>query len=337
MNVIYCRSVDEALLEGVSLLKRTGFSENSRNGNVIVSSMPVMTVYLHPQRRVLFSPERDANPFFHLFESLWMLAGRNDSAFPAKYAAQMAQYSDDGVTLNGAYGYRWRRYFGYDQLNWAIGELKKNPESRRVVISMWDGAEDPNSATEGSKDVPCNTHLYLRRHVGGHLDMTVMCRSNDIVWGAYGANAVHFSMLQEYLATAIDCYVGTMYQLSNNYHAYSERGDVARLFAEPYTTRRERYDEESVMVSPLGFTYLSQFDEAVQDFVIDPTGERGARQSSFIAAIARPMALAHSAHKSGNTEEGIKMLSNSNVDWHVAGREWLERRLAKKLAKGAQA
>jgi thymidylate synthase len=52
------------------------------------------------------------------------------------------------------------------------------------------------------------------------LDLTVLCRSNDVVWGAYGANAVHFSVLQEYLAGRIGVDVGVMYQFSNNYHGY---------------------------------------------------------------------------------------------------------------------
>ena len=54
---------------------------------------------LTPCERVLLYPERNANPFFHLYESLWMLAGRNDVAGPARYAKNMNNYSDNGVTL----------------------------------------------------------------------------------------------------------------------------------------------------------------------------------------------------------------------------------------------
>ena len=41
-----------------------------------------------------------------------------------------------------------------------------------------------------------------------------------MIWGAYGANAVHMSILLEYMAARIDCAVGTYYQFSNNLHAY---------------------------------------------------------------------------------------------------------------------
>jgi hypothetical protein len=64
------------------------------------------------------------------------------------------------------------------------------------------------------------------------LDLTVCCRSNDAIWGAHGANAVHFSVLQEYLAARIGVGVGTMYQWSNNYHAYeSELENLTRRAA----------------------------------------------------------------------------------------------------------
>jgi hypothetical protein len=79
---IYCvtvRNVNEALGQGISWLAGPmGVEEPSRNGPVRVSPYPVVTTYANPAERVLFSPMRDANPFFHLFEALWMLAGRND-------------------------------------------------------------------------------------------------------------------------------------------------------------------------------------------------------------------------------------------------------------------
>lgn len=348
MYVIKCANVNEALPQGVRFLRDNGVRTTSRNGPVLVSPVPVTTVYYKPQQRVLFSELRDANPFFHLFEALWMLAGRNDSEFPSRYAAQMAQYSDDGRTLNGAYGFRWRHYFGYDQLKQAIDELYTNPMSRRVVIAMWDGGSvreeqsgDFHKAIHGSLDVPCNTHVYLSL-VTGMLDLTVCCRSNDIIWGAYGANAVHFSVLQEYIAVALGRQVGNLYQISNNYHAYIDRPDTQRLFNAGRFTPDDRYlpwahpSNTRVMTaspSPLSFGSREIFDEAVKMFVDDPLNEDSAQVSSFIAAIARPMALAHAQHKSGDTEGAIARLKETNVDWHVAGAEWLERRLKAKLAK----
>jgi hypothetical protein len=124
--------------------------ESSRNGPVLVIDEPVLITYTHPQERVLFNKERDANPFFHLYEALWMLAGRNDVASVGYYAKQMYEYSDDGKTLNGAYGYRWRNFVNshdrmqpnIDQLAILIAHLKSNPTSRRAVLQMWNIQND---------------------------------------------------------------------------------------------------------------------------------------------------------------------------------------------------
>ena len=51
--------------------------------------------------------------------------------------------------------------------------------------------------------------------------MTVCCRSNDIIWGTYGTNAVHFSMLQEYLAARLNAQLGVYRHISDSFHAYS--------------------------------------------------------------------------------------------------------------------
>src|SRR5579859_3494422 len=235
MEVIKARNVNDAYAQGLQQLYLRGVEEPSRNGPVIVAPWPVTTVYARPQERVLFSSMRDANPFFHLMEALWMLAGRDDVAFPAFFASNIKNYSDDGRTLFGAYGFRWKKWFEYDQLNLIIKELRKNPASRRCVLAMWDAtpryqhaapygdyeAGDLEIGMTGGKDVPCNTHAYVDAR-GGRLNITVCCRSNDIVWGCYGANAVHFSVLQEVLAAAVGVPVGTYYQISNNFHIYTD-------------------------------------------------------------------------------------------------------------------
>src|SRR4051812_36564006 len=87
---------------------RRPYSNPNGSGVYLSIDEPVILTYEKPLERVLFNAARDANPFLHLYEALYMLAGRNDVAPLAYYAKQMRQYSDDGVTLNGSYGYRWR-------------------------------------------------------------------------------------------------------------------------------------------------------------------------------------------------------------------------------------
>jgi len=236
MRVLNVSNVHEALPKAIKLAVQEGQRRDSRNGPVFVMPTPVTTVYEHPVERVLFWPERDANPFFHLYESLWMLAGRNDVAGPARYAQNITTYSDDGKTIHDAYGYRWRKHFQeahtgirdttldaytyyepIDQLKLIAEALQKNKDDRRCVLGMWDPIKDLGKT---GKAFPCNLTVTFQRDVDGRLDMTVFNRSNDIIWGCYGANAVHFSFLQEYMAHWIDCPVGRYYQISVNWHAY---------------------------------------------------------------------------------------------------------------------
>jgi thymidylate synthase len=153
MQVFYPNDVDEALYAALSNLIKVGIETPSRNGPQLRFATPVTTVWQPEVNRTSTDKTRANNPFFSIMESLWMLAGRSEVAFPAFYAKQILEYSDDGLTMNGAYGHRWRNYFGYDQIQTIAKELQKNPTSRRCVMSMWDGRLDLVNQT--SKDLPC--------------------------------------------------------------------------------------------------------------------------------------------------------------------------------------
>jgi hypothetical protein len=342
-HVIKCNSVDEALMAGLNWLHVAGVEGVSRNGRVLVSPEPVVTEYLQPRNRVLFNPLRDANPFFHLFEALWMLAGRNDVAFPARFAKQIAEFSDNGITVAGAYGERWRTRFGYDQLQVIIDELKKNPDSRRCVLTMWDAFGNGNNegdlylAMSGGKDVPCNTQAYFDT-LGGRLNMTVTNRSNDIIWGCYGANAVHFSMLHEYVAASAGIELGVYRQFSNNYHMYADRPDVVRLFdngAPIWWGDGEGYPKTTI--SLLYKTNQQDFDDDLRFFfgVFDNRKEFALMNESmcrtpYFAGMVVPLFNAHVRYKEKNIE-GANFWNDRCAayapDWHRAVAEWLARRV----------
>lgn len=221
MKVIKVRNVHDALWLGMDHITQEGVARPSRNGPVLQFPEPVTTVYTHPVERVVYWPERDCNPYFHFFESLWMLAGRRDVSFLTQILPRMAEFSDDEVNFWGAYGYRWRHWFGHDQLPSIWEALRANKDDRRQVLSMWDGSADLRHQG-GKKDLPCNLQVIFQVAVDGRLDMTVTNRSNDMIWGAYGANAVHFSYLHEFMAAAVGVPVGIYRQVSNNLHVYTE-------------------------------------------------------------------------------------------------------------------
>lgn len=347
MHVIRVRNVQDALPFALNHLAQLGVDRDSRNGKVTMFPDPVTTVYDEPTERVMFHPERDANPFFHLFESLWMLAGRDDVKYVEQFVKRMRTFSDDGKTLHGAYGKRWLDWFhpadgvsgGADQLTRVIEALKANPEDRRQVISMWDGYVDPGKALDGGKDVPCNTAIYAWRNHEGKLCLTVLCRSNDIVWGAYGANAVHFSVLQEYLAAGIGCEVGPLYQLSNNLHGYHTTLEpLLAPLGLGETAPPNPYTLGEVKPYPLVSGDLAVWKQDLSVFL--DVGPVVGLRDPFFRRVATPMWLAHRSYKDHNLGPDRFARARENLeqchatDWKRACLEWLDRREQETLTNG---
>ena len=362
MRHILARNVNEALSIALFNLVQYGDRRDSRNGPVLAFPYPVMTEYVKPRERVLFSPIRNANPVFHLLESLWMLRGRKDLAFPQSLVKRMKEFSDDGETLWGAYGWRWREFFGYDQLQWIILELQGNPTSRRCVLQMWNGMDlsqygsaqgtdfappsDLYVATHGGKDVPCNTAIYFDMR-DGRLNMTITNRSNDILWGAYGANAVHMSMLQEYVAAAVGVPVGRMWQFSNDLHLYTNtlpELDITPLALEAHNTNHYAARHVFTMEpTPLiaEFEMIEEFDSDLETFFDrydgrDDGNGLGATaghfyQTQFFNFVVVPMVAAWC-----NRKEPAVALNHAamigSADWQRATREWIERNFSKVAA-----
>lgn len=352
MHVIDARNVNDAYYKGMHYIAKHGEQIASRNGNVLRSPVPVSTVYAFPQERVLMSAQRNANPWFHLFEALWMLNGQNDVATLEPFVKTFGQFSDDGVSFHGAYGHRWRhwpRSFSadvgkdMDQLGLVISMLKHNHNDRRVVIGMWDPHRDLAS---NSKDVPCNVTVKAMI-VQGKLNIIVFNRSNDIVWGAYGANAVHMSILQEYLAAFIKVPIGTYTQISTDFHAYlSQPYFFAEYFpfVDQHVWRGCPYDNKDIAPFPLvqqphrfdaelatfmkfmasDYLYTDAAVEEVQDF-----------SNRFFPVVALPMYLAHRSIRKRDYANALQILISvhehyqreSAIDWIAASAAWIERKM----------
>lgn len=317
---------------------------SSRVGNVIQALEPVIVTYLHPTHRVLFNQARDANPFLHLFESLHMLQGRSDVAPLNYYSSKFSTFcSDDGVTQHAAYGRRWRNWFGYDQLEELVKELKENSSSRRCVLTMWDACcceeckpsdytygkarHDLFMATHGGKDTPCNTHSYFLIN-NGRLDMTVCNRSNDLILGMLGANVVHFSFLLEYMAAHIGVEVGVYNQVTNNLHVYENNFKSEEWLVDTtpnYYTRVPRINGVKLVKDPTQFDKeLKVFNECVLglDTVVSTS-----YLEPFFQYVALPMALAFRAYKHKEFKDANRYCSEILADdWRIACTYWIRKR-----------
>ena len=324
--------------------KEATIQTESRNGPVLMMPHPVCVSYERPTERVLFNVHRDANPFFHLYEAMWMLAGRNDLKPLQYFVSTFDNFSDDGRTLNGAYGYRWRHAAkeeveydcglgtlieqeDTDQLKLLIDHLKTQPGSRRAVLQMWN-VEDDLLKIDTSKDVCCNLSVcFLITETNGkkELNMTVFNRSNDLILGLLGANAVHFSFLQEYIAGHLGIAVGRYYQVTNNLHVYLNSCKFDEWLSGSYA-----YDPYVNFPSDYLCPLISdpvRFDKELPIFVEQYLYPSYKFEEPFFHCVAVPMLLAFKAHKERDYTTALKIASEiKSQDWHQACKVWLLKR-----------
>lgn len=136
---------------------------------------------------VIVHPRRKLNYRFMVAEWLWVLFGRNDLATIARYNARMREFSDDGVTLAGAYGPSFNAQVAY-----VCDALRRDPETRRAVLTFWRPAPDL-----ASRDIPCTIGAqFLVRD--GELIATFTMRSSD-AWLGVPYDAFTFTMLASYV------------------------------------------------------------------------------------------------------------------------------------------
>jgi len=371
MRVIEARNVNDAYRQGIQLVRSEGVLEDSRAGKVLVMQSPVATVYSRPRERVLFEPQRAANPFFHLMESIWMLAGRRDATWLDQYVSDFSsRFAEDDGNAHGAYGHRWRNHFQrttthqyvdrtvgipdqrvvvpIDQLLEAGEILLKNPTSRQAVISMWDPAVDLGAV---KRDVPCNDLIMLRSrrdHIDDcwELDITVLCRSNDLIWGLAGANAVHMSMVHEVLAQLSGMRTGRYTQFSNNYHAYTDVLDKVASRTLAPLSEWDTYSRGEVASQPLFYTTQtnSSRDEMAREAqgflrdceafctqqhrLPDEPQKFTLGRHQWFEQVAVPMQLTHVCLKSGDSAEAARYTGRIRAtDWRLAADQFIQRRI----------
>ena len=300
---------------------------------------PVLTHYTLPQERVLFDPVRDANPFFHFFEALWILDGREDVGFLERFNSNIASFSDNGTTFHAAYGHRIRcgvhvahEEESHDQLKDVIHTLSQDHDTRQAVLQIWDHRAD---LCVKSKDIPCNDLIFFKIR-GGQLHMRVLCRSNDMVWGGYGANVVQFSTLMEFIARAVDVEVGTYTQYSDSFHVYSQRDDWKKIIAskevhpDPY--RRGIAKPYNMFEGVKSEDWLEWLDE-LHFFLENPM--RPNIVTPYFTQVARPMWRAWNIWKDDSRKRHERIEAARYVlhhecmahDWALAGTQWLGRRI----------
>lgn len=220
----------------------TGRQQGSRLGP--------MREYLHcslylsdPRQRWVLARRPAMNPAFAIAELVWILQGRNDAGFVNYWNPVLPNFAGRGDTYHGAYGYRLRQHFGIDQLERAYQALDANPDSRQMVLQIWDTQIDfPNfDGSARDADIPCNI-VAMPKIRDGKLEWLQVMRSNDLFLGT-PHNFVQFTALQEIIAGWLQVDLGSFVLVSDSLHLYEH--DLERLsIAEnvPKVVNRDRLD-----------------------------------------------------------------------------------------------
>jgi hypothetical protein len=322
----------------VGELLAQGIHEETRNGPVLRFPEPVVLAYPDPTRRILDWEVRDANPFFHHFEAMWMLAGRQDVEPLLFFNPRMADYCDDGKIARGfGYGWRWRHHFGFDQIEAVIKRLRENPADRRGVLTMWD-VQDLQADTQ---DFACNMQVIftpVKLEEGYALDMLVTNRSNDLIYGTMGSNLYHFSILHEYMAKKTGMQLGTYSQMTTNLHIYLQNPASARVL------EAVKEGVEPPEAPPSDSTLLdlhNQLGKDVEHFnrIVDWQSPLE-WESEYLGTVCRPFFEAFRTFKKSSWEgelvvpskvervdRACKLLEMMPSPLGATGEEWLNRRL----------
>ncbi|MCI0542263.1 thymidylate synthase [bacterium] len=152
-------------------------------------------------------------------EQVWFISGsRKPADFLRKHTKIWDVFTNPGDVVTVAYGYRWRKHFGRDQLGKLIAMLEEDPSSRHGVIITWDPAADGLGGVL-KKNVPC-PYTFTVNIMNGRLNLHNIIRSNDMVLGA-PADAAGFALLAHILADRLGVRPGTYTHSVSHAHIYS--------------------------------------------------------------------------------------------------------------------
>ena len=193
--------------------------QNSRRGPT-KEILHVATSITDPRQRWVVSRQPPLNLAFALAEVVWIMTGRRDLAFLEYWNTKYRDFVGPGPDLHGAYGYRLRHHLRIDQLERAYQVLEHNPDTRQVVLQIWDSQEDMPApdGTPVDQDVPCNI-VAMPKIRDGKLEWLQVIRSNDMFLGV-PHNFVQFTSMQELLAGWLGVECGSYTQISDSLHVY---------------------------------------------------------------------------------------------------------------------
>jgi thymidylate synthase len=239
------------LTEGVVKTDRTGTGTRSVFGHQmrfdLAKGFPLVTTKKLHLRSIIH-------------ELLWFVAGETNIDYLRKNAVTIwDEWADEGGELGPVYGKQWRSWATpdggtVDQIQWVINEIKRNPDSRRLVVSAWNPAD-----LEKMAQPPC--HCRFQFYVAdGRLSCQLYQRSADIFLGV-PFNIASYALLAHMMAQVTGLQVGDFVHTFGDAHIYSNHLDQTELLL----SRAPR----PLPVLKLNPEVKSLFDFTFEDIVIE--------------------------------------------------------------------
>ncbi|QNK00363.1 thymidylate synthase [Dyella telluris] len=163
-----------------------------------------------------------------IHELIWFLQGDTNIAYLKENGVSIwDEWADEHGELGPVYGQQWRAWPTadggvVDQIRWVVDEIRRNPDSRRLVVSAWNVGELPKMAL-----MPC--HALFQFYVAdGKLSCQLYQRSADIFLGV-PFNIASYALLTQMIAQVCGLGVGDFVHTLGDAHLYNNHVEQARL------------------------------------------------------------------------------------------------------------
>jgi thymidylate synthase len=163
-----------------------------------------------------------------IHELLWFLKGETNIQYLKENNVKIwDEWADENGELGPVYGKQWRSWEGkdgavVDQVTDLISQIKKNPDSRRLIISAWNVTELPKMAL-----MPCHT-LFQFYVADGKLSCQLYQRSADVFLGV-PFNIASYALLTLMIAQVCDLEAGDFVHTFGDVHIYSNHMEQVNL------------------------------------------------------------------------------------------------------------
>ena len=160
-------------------------------------------------------------------ELIWFLRGETNTRYLTDNKVTIwDEWADADGELGPVYGKQWRSWAcpdgrTVDQIAWVVDELRRNPDSRRLIVSAWNVADLPRMAL-----MPCHT-LFQFYVAGGKLSCQLYQRSGDIFLGV-PFNIASYALLTHMVAQVCGLEPGDFVHTLGDAHLYSNHFEQAR-------------------------------------------------------------------------------------------------------------